>query len=429
MLKTITRNAGWLALVQVLNLGIPIITLPIIARAFGPTTFGVLALISAYAAYPGLAINYGFNLTGPRIVSRLRTDIAGLSKQLSAILFAQFLLGTIASAMFFLLLSATSLTSDLKLIGIGILTQAFATAITPQWIFIGLERIGKFAISQLVVRSAAAIAILATVRRPSDLGLYVFINAMAALVAALSSFSILSQDGIHWTVPTLWSVASNIRDATRLFISTASINLYTTTNVLLVNLILGPAGAASFALADKVRSAAMSTLGPVTNAIYPFVCGIIGRHETPQEAHTKRIFFRLLIGASFLMVLALLWLAPLIVHVIGGREFEDAVPVLRLMAFLPLITILSNIFGIQTMMPLNMDRQVSWVVTSAAVLGVVSMLVLSSIFTLKGAGLSMLIVESYVTVAMGILLGRRLNIMYLFFRPTRNAETAGSHIA
>lgn len=418
MLKTITRNASWLVLVQVLNFGIPIITLPIVARAFGPMTFGVLALISAYAAYVGLAIKYGFDLTGPRMVSRLRTDIAGLSKQLSAILFAQFILGTIASAIFLLFLSATSLTPDFRLISIGVLIQAFATAITPQWIFIGLERTRKFAISQLVLRPAAAVVILATIRTPADLGLYVSINAIAALLAALSSFFILSRDGIRWAVPSVWSVAWGIRDATRLFISTASINLYTTTNVLIVNLILGPAAAGSFALADKLRSAATSMLGPATSAIYPFICSITGREETAQEAHTKRIFFRLLIGASFLMSLALLWLAPLIVHLIGGREFEDAVPVLRLTAFLPLIIILSNIFGIQTMMPLNMDRQVSWVVTSAAVLGIAIMFLLTSVLALKGAALTMLVVECYVTLAMGVLLGRRLNIMYLFFRPS-----------
>src|SRR5689334_21764736 len=78
MLRTIAGNATWLGLIQLLNYGIPILTLPVVARAFGPKTYGVLAVLNAYAAYVGLVVVYGFNLTGPRSVSTQRSDLNAL---------------------------------------------------------------------------------------------------------------------------------------------------------------------------------------------------------------------------------------------------------------------------------------------------------------------------------------------------------------
>ena len=66
------------------------------------------------------------------------------------------------------------------------------------------------------------------------------------------------------------------------------------------------------------------------------------------------------------------------------------------------------------MMPLRMDGHVASVVTSAAVLGVATMFALTSLLGLAGAGLSVLLVELFVTGAMALILQRRMNVMKLF---------------
>src|ERR1700735_1275696 len=112
MLRSIIVNAGWLGLVQFLNYCLPVFTLPVVARAFGPSLFGTLAAINAYAAYVGLIVNYGFHYTGPRNVVRLRLDAKELSRSVSATISAQAVLGAMASLGFFVILAFLPLATE-----------------------------------------------------------------------------------------------------------------------------------------------------------------------------------------------------------------------------------------------------------------------------------------------------------------------------
>jgi hypothetical protein len=49
MFRKLALSAGWLGLIQLVSYAIPLLTLPIIARAFGPETFGMPAIATAQA--------------------------------------------------------------------------------------------------------------------------------------------------------------------------------------------------------------------------------------------------------------------------------------------------------------------------------------------------------------------------------------------
>lgn len=414
MFRKIAVNAGWLGLIQLVAYAIPLLTLPVIARAFGSETFGMLAVATAQASYVGLLVTYGFNFTGPRLVAPLRRELLAVSQSISAIVGAQLLLASLGGLIFITIVSLTSLTWEYKLISVIILMQVIATSITPQWIFIGLERVRDFAFIQMVCRLAAAIVIVMKIRNTNDLEFYVIINCIAAALVALFSFSVLHIYGLRWRLPSRRAVLLTLREASGLFVSTVSINLYTTTNVIIVNWVLGPAAAGAFALADRVCSGVSGILGPITNAIYPFACRIAANGETVEEASVKRMFFQLLVVGSAIISTALFWFAPVIIHLIAGSDFERSIPILRVMAYVPLVVTLSNLFAVQTLIPLKMDRAVAKVVISAAVLGIILMAFSSSIGGLVGAGLSVLLIEIYVTFAFAIVLSRETSIRALF---------------
>jgi PST family polysaccharide transporter len=415
MLKSIIVNAGWLGLAQLLNYCLPVLTLPVVAHAFGPSVFGKLAAINAYAAYVALLVNYGFNYTGPRNVATLRSDAKELSRSISATISAQALLAAVACLVFLLILIFLPLAIEYKYISLVILAQVLATSFSPQWIFIGLERMRAFTLAQFLCRLVGAGCVVYWIRSPKDLLLFVAINAGVALLISAASFGILRSYEVKWQAPTFRNVASALRDGFVLFVSSIAINLYTTTNVLLVALVLGPAGAGPFALADRLSQAAGAILSPITSAIYPLVCRIADREDTVEEKSTKQLFFRLIVVASVFLSAALFSLAEPLIRLVGGSAFEAATPILRFMAFLPLVLALSNIFAVQTMMPLQMDRQVAGVVATAAILGSLGMWILTSLWGLFGAGLSVLVVESCVTVSFGIMLNRRRRLTSLFF--------------
>jgi PST family polysaccharide transporter len=417
LIRNLAKNAAWLGAAQLLNMGIPLLTLPVVTRALGPSLYGLLATIGAYAGYVGLVMSFGFGYTAPRSIAKLRDDPRALSSEVSKIVFAQLTLGVVGAAVFLFILPLLPYSSDHRLISIALLTQVFAGAMNPGWFFIGLERMRDSVLVQILCRGLAAIVVILAVRSPSDLDLYVGANCAGAILSAALSFAVLTGYGVRLRVPQLRHVLSTIRESAQLFFSTLAINLYTSTNVIVVTLVLGPAGAGAFALAERVTQAASGLIGPVITAVYPFVCRIAGRSETEEELSTRRLFFQAIMLLSALCSTSLFCLAPYIVSFLAGGAFDQAILVVRLMALVPVLVALSNILGIQTMLPLNMDRHVTSILTAAAIIGLTGLYGFTKLYGLVGAGLSILLVQSFVTFTMIIILRRRMRVLSLFFRP------------
>jgi O-antigen/teichoic acid export membrane protein len=415
-LKTVATNAGWLGLAQALNYALPLTTVPVVARAFGPSLYGVLASLHAYAAYVAVLTEFGFTATGPRAIAAERTDHMRRSRTVSAIVTAQIFLGCIGAAAFALGLFLVPYAEDYRVVGLIVLTQTLATAMAPQWVYLGMEQTRNFALIQLILRALAAAAIVMTIRSPGDLILYAGINCTAAIAMLVFSFLGLSQQDIRWQAPTARDVILFIREGSRLFLSHLSTSLYTTSNILVVAWILGPSAAGAFALADRIRLATAGVIYPITQAVYPFACRVAAGNATDEDGRTKRLVFCSIVILAGLISVALFIGAPLITWVVGGKAYDAAVPVLRIMALLPVIIAFSNTFGRQTMLPLRMDREFTWVVASAALFGPLGLFLMTYDFGLHGAALATVGVELYVGLALAIIVRRRVSIFSLFFK-------------
>ncbi len=64
------KNIIYMLSVQLVNYAFPLITIPIVAVAFGPEKIGVINYIAAIVAYFVLIVSYGFNYTGVRRFTR-----------------------------------------------------------------------------------------------------------------------------------------------------------------------------------------------------------------------------------------------------------------------------------------------------------------------------------------------------------------------
>ena len=65
----VLKNFSYLSIVQVLNYGLPLITIPIVSRALGVETIGLVNYIFSYITYFVLFVSYSFSLTAIRKLS------------------------------------------------------------------------------------------------------------------------------------------------------------------------------------------------------------------------------------------------------------------------------------------------------------------------------------------------------------------------
>ena len=92
-----------------------------------------------------------------------------------------------------------------------------------------------------------------------------------------------------------------------------------------------------------------------------------------------------------------------------GPQFTETTRVLRWLAPIPFLVALSNVFGIQTMLPMGMSRSVSRILLTAGLLNVCLLFALTPPFGSSGTAVSVTTTELFVTVVMAWFL-RRENV-------------------
>lgn len=401
------NNIAALGLVQISNYLLPLITLPYLTRVLGAEAFGKVAFAQVVMTYFVLLVDYGFSWSATRKVSAQRADRDALSRTFTATWAAQWLLVTLAALATTAVVLLTDRLRPDALLYAAAFSTVIGTALFPIWFLQGLERLQVVAVLQLLTRTLALLPIFLFIQQPQDAVWVLLIQGSGAILGGILALYWMQRESlITWRVPSWRDTLGALREGGALFGSRAAISLYTTLVPLVLGWIAGPVALAYFNLADKLRSAAQSLLSPLSQALFPRMSHLVQSNGHAAYALIQRSALGVLIVAG--SASAALWvLADWLVLLLGGRDFTPAADVLRWLAPLPLVIGLSNILGVQIMLPHGLNRAFNAVLVSAAAVSLAFIGPMASHFQAVGAAQTMLAVEIWVTAAMAAFLWRQ----------------------
>lgn len=393
-----------IGLVQISNFVIPLVTLPYLARVLGSEAYGKVVFAQAFMTYFVLLVDYGFSWSATRKIAAYRLDRELVSRTFLATWAAQWLLVAVAMVLSMLIiLSVETLRAEASLYAVSFLS-VLGAALFPIWLLQGLERLQVVALLQLLTRTIALLPIFLLVRQPADAIWVPAISGIGTVFGGLLALMWINQQRlVHWCWPGWQSIVRELHEGGALFSSRAAISLYTTLVPLALGWAAGPIALAYFNLADKLRSAAQALLTPLSMALFPRMSHLVATKSDGAFQLVKLSAAAILViagGTSFLLWIRAEWLVVLI----GGEEFRDASIVLRWLAPTPLIIGLSNLFGVQIMLPKRMNRAFNRILFAAAFISLLLVWPLVSAYQATGAAQAILLVESIVTVSMATLL-------------------------
>jgi PST family polysaccharide transporter len=389
-----------------LNYLIPLAILPYLIRILGVEHYGLIAFAQALAQYFTILTNYGFDFSATKRLAIIRADKTGVSRLFWTVLLTKMLL------MFAGMLVLTAIIRnvprfhpEMRVYFIAYIA-VIGNALFPAWFFQGMEKMKFISVINGVSRLTAAASLFIFVHARADfvtaliiLSSGTLLSGIAGLYVAIAKFSILRY------TPSIMDIACLLKDGWHMFVSTASISLYTNTNVLLVGLLAGNVEAGYFSVAEKLVRAMSGLISPVSQAIFPHLSALV---STSKELAIR--FIRkslLLIGLpSLLASTVLLVCARPITHLAFGHTVMPVIVVIRWISMLPFVIAISNVLGIQTMVTFGMDKQFSRLLLASGMLNLLLAIPLVHAFGAKGASMSLLATEIFVTASMWFVLHR-----------------------
>jgi PST family polysaccharide transporter len=271
-----------------------------------------------------------------------------------------------------------------------------------------MERMKYVTYLNIGAKTFFTLCIFILLQEKSDYLLVPLLTSVGYVVAGIWSLYLVKKE---FNVRFAWQTAATLKfqlaEGWHVFFSSVMISLYTTSTTFILGIFANNIAVGYFAAADKIIQAVKGLYQPVSQAIYPLIGKKI--HEDKQAGLAFIHKTTWVVGVGMLIISALLFLlAEPIVNQLLGKQYQNSIILLKIMAFLPFLITLSNIYGIQTMLNLGYKQAFSRILVAAAILGVGLSLVLVPVYEHIGTVFSLLVVEAFVTVVMYFYLKIRL---------------------
>lgn len=354
--SSLAKNTFSLYAVHIANYLPPIITIPYLTRHLSPEGYGLVAYSLSFASIFNVLFDYGFNLTAARDVSAYREDKERLGQIVSEVFWTKLFLALVATIVFIILVSVLPALQPYPTIFwlgfLGVLTMTFL----PTWLFQGLENLPRLALVTVIARLAQIPAMFLFVHTKEDVAAWLWIILVSSTVATFIGWFLALRGPVsHLQWVGVSGIHHQLKHGVAVFLSQASVSLYTSLNTFLLGTMTTLTIAGYFASAEKIARLVFSIVLPLTQGLFPRMTRLVAEGTDDALKWIRRAF--LTVGSMGLTLsLALFVFAPLIVTIVLGNSFQDVIPILRVMSLLPFLFALGLSATLFILMPYKLDK-------------------------------------------------------------------------
>jgi len=396
--KRLTENFLSLSALQVVNYLLPLVTLPYLVRVLGPEKFGLVAFAQAFIMYFVILTDYGFNLSATREISINRENKEKVSEIFSSVIAVKLLLGILSFIILAVILAFIPRLGNDWLVYIFAFGMVLGNILFPVWFFQGMERMKYITILNIVARGIFTVCIFIFIRKMADYLYVPLINSVGFLAAGGLSLRIVFKDfGIRYSFPTIEAIKYQLKEGWHIFISQAAISLYTVSNAFILGIFTNNTIVGYYSAAEKIIRAVQGLLAPVSQTVYPYISKLVIESKERALSFIKRLAKLVGVG-TFILSLLLFILAAPIVNIVLGSQYQQSIIVLQILAFLPFIIGLSNIFAVQGLYAFRFQWVVPRFVIPIAFFHLFLLCVLTHFYSLVGTAIAAIIIEILITL-------------------------------
>lgn len=153
-------------------------------------------------------------------------------------------------------------------------------------------------------------------------------------------------------IPRARWMLNELKSALPIFISNISIQLYVATNKVVLGVFLGMKEVALYDLIEKILSVLRIPQIIFTQTVFPKI-------SREKNIGFIKKTFKLSFLVNILVFVVAFIIADFLIKVLGGESLESGVSILRILLVTIPVTALSNVLGVQTLIPFGFSKEFS----------------------------------------------------------------------
>lgn len=394
--KKIVKNYFYNILYQVVKIIMPLILVPYTASHIGQSALGIYNYAGSLMNWFILFGILGINTYGNRQIAKVRDDVKLRNQTFFEIFYMQITDMLIAMAAFYVFITFAIKENRFYYYLTGLTMIASMLDIT--WFFFGVEDFKKASIRNMIVKCLGVALIMLLCKKPEDLWLYILINVGAELFGQAIMFIQLRQYLTFERVSLKDAYKHHFKATFQLFVPTIAISVYTLLDQTMVGALYEKEHVTYYMTSMNLVKTFLLLITSIGSVMLPRVTNVYYNDEEgakKAEAYigtTMKISMLLALPMCFgMMAIAktfITWYIP--VWPIVANLILMGSPVIILIS-------MSNVTGIQYMVPTGMYNQYSASVIAGSVVNFFINLMLIPRFGAYGAVVGSVIAEATVT--------------------------------
>lgn len=338
------------------NIVLPIVTFPYASHILGPSGIGKVQFAQTFVQYFSFLAALGVPIYGVRAIAQSKNNLQRRRVIFSNLVFLNFLFSLVFLLIyFFIVTSSDFLIRDKSFYIVGVL-PIFLSFSNVDWFFAGTEKFKIIALRSIIAKLITSILIFVLVKNRIDDLVYFSLLIISILISNI--YNIITLRGEFSIVfVNKKEIKYHIRPLILIFATVIAGSIYSTVDVLILGRIRGYTEVGFYSAATKINKMTVPVLTAISSAILP---RLSFEFDNLNFAEGKKIVQNSLDVTTLLgipLVMGVTFLAPELVKIIAGNEFNPAIISVQIMAPIILIISLSTIFSMQILTPLSKDLQ------------------------------------------------------------------------
>ena len=395
MKKSVAKNYIYNLAYQMLVLILPLITTPYVSKVLGAAGIGIYSYTLSIATYFILFGSLGIAMYGQREIAYIRDNLEKKSLTFWEIVIVRLSTMSI-SLLLYILIFANG--ENYNVYYKILIIELIANALDISWFFQGLEEFKKTVIRNTIVKIISVICIFTIIKNSTDLWLYILIYAVSNLLGNLSLWMYLPKYLKKVRYKEL-NFKKHILPIISLFIPQIAMQVYLVVDKTMLGNILGDMSeVGNYEQSQKIIKTALTVVTALGTVVAPRIANIISNNDKKEVEKYLENSFRFVWLLGLPIMLGLIATSRTIVPWFLGVGYEKSISLVMIGAPLIIAIGLSNVTGIQFLIPAKKQKAFTKSVVIGAILNFVLNLIFIPYFKSAGALTASIIAELAIVI-------------------------------
>ena len=393
--KSLTLNFLMNAILTMSQFLFPLLTFPYISRILLPTGTGKVSFATSVVSYFALFAQLGIPTYGIRACAKVRDDKEALTRTVQELFLINLVMSIIAYvALFGAIVFVPRLQQEKELFLIVGLTILF-NAIGMEWLYKALEQYTYITVRSILFKLIAILAMFLLVHEQSDYIIYGGISILAASASNVFNFIHL-----HHYVSLKPIGHYNFRQHYKavfiFFAMSCATTIYTNLDTVMLGFLTSDAEVGYYNAAVKIKSILVSVVTSLGVVLLPRASYYVEHKLMDEFYRITHMALNFVILIAVPMTVYFILFAKEGIFFLSGAEYEASIVPMQIIMPTLLFIGLTNIMGIQTLIPLGKEKVVLYSEIAGAVVDLLLNAALIPSMASAGAAIGTVVAEGVV---------------------------------